>query len=225
MPVGNPAPPRPRSPLCWISSMICSGRAVRRHRRRAAKPSCRRYSSRSVGSIWPQYSVARCCCGPRNAHTGPSRGSIACRAIGSLVLVGQQPVQPAPARRSRSAAASSAGWKCCSTSDSDVLGLDTWRTSWAGPPRGTISTSGVWWHMPTQPTRLTHGRGAGLGQHVLDGLVDLAAALGDAAGAQPDADLADRLRRRPRPAASAGARARCCCCRKSCDAPRRPCAA
>ena len=50
--------------------------------------------------------------------------------------------------------------------------------------------------MPTQPTRLTHGRGAGFGQHVLDGVVDLAAALGDAAGAEADADLARPPRRR-----------------------------
>ena len=43
-------------------SMICSGDSSSRQRRRASKPSCRRYSSRSVGSSWPQYSVARCCC-------------------------------------------------------------------------------------------------------------------------------------------------------------------
>ena len=82
------------------------------------------------------------------------------------------------------------GLKCCSTM-SGASSASTLAKSRDGPPPGGISsTSGVWWHMPTQPTRFTTAGAPLCGQRVLDRPMDLAAALGDAAGAQPDADLA-----------------------------------
>ncbi len=62
---------------------------------------------------------------------------------------------------------------------------------------------------------LDHGRRAGLGQRLADRLVDLAAALGHAAGAQADADLAQRRRPAAAGAAAAPAWPSRCCSRKS----------
>ena len=65
-------------------------------------------------------------------------------------------------------------------------------------PVGEISsTSGVWWHMPTQPTRFTTAGAPVSGQCLLDRSVDLAAALGDAAGAKADANFAQLACREP----------------------------
>ena len=65
--------------------------------------------------------------------------------------------------------------------------------SFDGPPPGGISsTSGVWWHIPTQPTCLTTAAAPRRGQGPADGLVDLPAAQGHAARPQADADLAHR---------------------------------
>ena len=175
-PVGKPAPPRPRRPagLNRVDHLLGS----KAFRRTCAGPGNHRrgtYSSRSVGSIWPHDSVARCTCGPRNA---------ADRML-ARVDVPLRPTSPNSVVGSRSSHWPAASPRRCP----QALGLEvpqqdvaTRRRAHADVERrgggrffadglragscgrGTISSSGVWWHMPTQPTRLTSGWNSGLGQ-------------------------------------------------------------
>ena len=153
MPVGNPAPPRPRNPLARITSIRSSGRISARQLRSALKPSWRRYSSRSVGSAPGLPSVARWIWWRRKAHAGPWAMSSARRSIGrpisSLIQRSSQLAAVRPSRR-----ISPFGWKWWSTISPASSGV-TLEKNRVGPSGGTISTIGVWWHMPTQPTRLT----------------------------------------------------------------------
>ena len=161
---GNPAPPRPRSPLAAISSMIRSGASSSRQRLERLEAVVAQVLVQ-VGRV----ELAAVLGGqvPLRAEERADRRrratSMACRATGSPRLVGQQPVEPAGRPRSRPAAASPRGRKCRSTIGRTSSAL-TLAKSRDAPPGGTISTSGVWWHMPTQPTRLTTAARAGLGQ-------------------------------------------------------------
>jgi len=150
IPVGNPAPPRPRRPLCWISCKTPSESSVPGLCGARAKPLCRRYSSRLVGSIWPEFSVARCFCGPRNEHTGFSL-RIDCLADRGFRrwFVGQQSSEQSP-RAVVDAAQQALGPEVPEHNRFHILAW-TRAYSCVGPRLGTTSTSGVWWHMPTQP--------------------------------------------------------------------------
>lgn len=62
MPVGNPAPPRPRRPLS-VTSLVMSALLMPSARRNPAHPPCASYAARSKGSITPQRAkVRRVCC-------------------------------------------------------------------------------------------------------------------------------------------------------------------
>ena len=104
-------------------------------------------------------------------------------------LIQQQAAQQAgpelPARRRRRGRK----WRCRSAGLAG--GQVRIATGWPG---SATSISGARWHMPTQPTRLM-APGRPLARALAQGVIQLIAALGHAAGTQADVDLGEPLPR------------------------------